>query len=112
MGIAGVTKALEVLTEYYGGAFLQQPPIPEFHEKASGAGGSIIDILEVVESDFSSELAKRTTEEEDAQAAYDKMTQENKVKKTMMEQDVKYKTQEFTSLDKAVAEMTSDRETE
>merc|ERR1719387_630425 len=113
MGIAGVQKALEVLREYYGSAALvQQPPVPEFHEKASGAGGSIIDILEVVEADFTSELAKRTTEEEDAQAAYDKMTQENKVKKVTMEQDIKYKTQEFTSLDKAVAEMTSDRETE
>jgi len=122
MGITGVNKALEVLRAYYGGAFLQggassvalaqQPPLPEFHEKASGAGGSIIDILEVVLSDFSSELAKRTTEESDAQSAYEKMTQENKVEKTMKEQDVKYKTQEFKSLDKAVAEMTSDRETE
>merc|ERR1719281_1311059 len=122
MGITGVNKALEVLRAYYGGAFLQggassvalaqQPPLPEFHEKASGAGGSIIDILEVVLSDFSSELAKRTTEESDAQSAYEKMTQENKVKKTTMEQDVKYKTQEYISLDKAIAEMTSDRQTE
>merc|ERR1719281_1159331 len=122
MGITGVNKALEVLRAYYGSAFLQggassvaltqQPPLPEFHEKASGAGGSIIDILEVVLSDFSSELAKRTTEESDAQSAYEKMTQENKVKKTMMDQDVKYKTQEFTALDKALVEMTSDRETE
>merc|ERR1719281_1259676 len=113
LAFAGVQKALEVLREYYGSAALvQQPPVPEFHEKASGAGGSIIDILEVVEADFTSELAKRTTEEEDAQTAYDKMTQENKVKKTTMEQDVKYKTQEYTSLDKAIAEMTSDRQTE
>merc|ERR1719321_2117737 len=46
-GIAGVNNALQVLTEYYGSAFLQgtsgaltqQPPLPEYHEKASGAGG-------------------------------------------------------------------------
>merc|ERR1719240_185571 len=38
------------------------------------------------------------------------MTQENKVTKTMKEQDVKYKTQEFTQLDKAISEMTADRE--
>merc|ERR1719299_103554 len=38
------------------------------------------------------------------------MTQENKVTKTTKEQDIKYKTQEMKSLDKDVAEMTSDRE--
>merc|ERR1719235_2774875 len=38
------------------------------------------------------------------------MTQENKVTKTVKEQDVKYKTQEFTALDKTVAELSSDRE--
>merc|ERR1719298_288034 len=38
------------------------------------------------------------------------MTQENKVTKTVKTQDVKYKTQEFTSLDKDIAELSSDRE--
>merc|ERR1719324_2133249 len=38
------------------------------------------------------------------------MTQENKVTKTTKEQDIKYKTQEMKSLQKDVAEMTSDRE--
>merc|ERR1719146_541094 len=41
---------------------------------------------------------------------YDKVTQENKVTKTIKTQDVKYKTKEFTSLDKEVAELTADRE--
>merc|ERR1719335_1895909 len=39
------------------------------------------------------------------------MTQENKVTKTLKDQDVKYKTQEFKSRDKEVAELSSDRET-
>merc|ERR1719359_311166 len=39
------------------------------------------------------------------------MTQENKVRKTTMDQDVKYKTEEYTSLDKALTEMTTDRDT-
>merc|ERR1719333_417564 len=109
LGISGVQKALEILREYYAGAeLLQQPPVPEYHEKAVGAGGGIISILEVVETDFSEELAKRTTQEEDAQADYDKMTQENKVTKTMKEQDVKYKTQEYTTLDKEITQWTSD----
>ena len=42
---------------------------------------------------------------------YDKTTQENKVTKTMKEQDVKYKTQEYKSLDKTITELTSDKDT-
>merc|ERR1740138_625218 len=74
LGLGGVQKALEKLREYYGGAALiqnmamiQQPAPPEKHQKSSGAGGSIIGILEVCESDFSKNLAKEEQEESDAQ---------------------------------------------
>merc|ERR1719437_405018 len=87
-----------------------QPSKPELHAKASGAGSSIIGILEVVESDFATNLAKEETEEGDAAAEYAKTTQENKVTATLKNQDVKYKTQEFTGLDKSIADMTSDRD--
>merc|ERR1719443_2092280 len=113
LGLSGVGKALDVLREYYGGAALlqgEQPPVPEKHEKAGGAGGGIIDILEVVESDFAANLAKEETQEADAVAEYEKITQENKVTKALKEQDVKYKTQEFKSLDKQIAELTSDKD--
>merc|ERR1719291_1387870 len=116
LGLEGVRKALSVLRDYYGGsaAFVQAPPPqperPELHAKAEGAGSSIIGILEVVESDFANNLAKEETEEADASAEYDKTTQENKVTKTLKDQDVKYKTQEFTGLDKSIAELTADRE--
>merc|ERR1719478_594711 len=89
---------------------MQQPAAPEKHEKSSGAGGSIISMLEVAESDFAKNLAEEETEEEAAQEEYEKVTQENKVTKTVKEQDVKYKTKEFTALDKEVAELTGDRE--
>merc|ERR1719506_3088251 len=111
LGLQGVRQALTVLRDYYGAAFLQQPPKPEFHSKASGAGGSIIDILEVVEADFAKSLAEKESAEADAQAEYEKTTQENKVLKTMKEQDVKYKTKEFTTLDKEITEMSADRDT-
>merc|ERR1712203_890684 len=73
LGLSGVREALRTLRDYYGGAasmiqanadpavFMQrmrQPAAPELHTKAGGAGGSIIDILEVVESDFATNLAK------------------------------------------------------
>merc|ERR1719454_1561298 len=120
-GIAGVQKALGVLRDYYGGAafmqkqggfdaFMQQPAKPKTFVKAEGAGASIIDILEVVESDFTKNLAAEETQEEDAVATYEKVTQENKVATTEKSQGVKYKTQEFVGLDKAVADMTGERE--
>jgi chromosome segregation ATPase len=117
LGITGVQKALSVLKDYYQGsaAFVQnsfgQPAMPEQHVKASGAGGSIIDILEVVLSDFAKNLATEETEESDAVATYEKTTQENKISTTMKSQDVKYKTQEFKSLDKTISELSGDKET-
>jgi len=115
LGLGGVQKALSVLRDYYGGAaaFMQedQPAKPEKHTKSTGAGQSILSILEVVESDFSGTLAKVETEEADASSEYEKTTQENKVAKTIMSQDAKYKAQEATTLDKEVAELTSDRDT-
>merc|ERR1712151_893433 len=107
LGLTGVRKALDLLRDYYGGAaaamlqddskfgaYLQQPAAPVKHGKSSGAGGSIIDVLEVCESDFATNLAKEGAEEADAQSQYEKVSQENAVTKTTKEQDVKYKTQE------------------
>merc|ERR1719468_19977 len=121
VALAGVQKALGVLREYYGGAalvqddkfgdFMQQPAPPVKHSKSGGAGQSIIDILEVCESDFSKDFAKEEAAESDASAEYDKTTQENKITKVTKEQDVKYKTQEFKSLDKEITELTSDKGT-
>jgi hypothetical protein len=124
-GLSGVRKALEILRDYYSSGaaamiqddsqmsavMLQQPAAPETHSKASGAGGSIISILEVCESDFATSLAKEQTEEDDSQSEYEKITQENKVTKATKEQDVKYKTQEAKSLQTTLAELSGDRDT-
>jgi len=120
LGLSGVQKALEKLRAYYGGAafaqmdsgsFMQQPAAPEKHGKSTGAGQSIIGILEVVESDFSKNLAKEEQSESDSQTEYDTLTQENKITKATKEQDVKYKTQEFKALDKGITELTGDKDT-
>merc|ERR1719356_760091 len=122
LGLSGVRQALKVLREYYSGdssallqdetrfsAMMQQPAMPEHHSKAEGAGTNIVGILEVVESDFATNLAKEEAQESDAQSAYDEISQDNKVTKASKNQDVKYKTQESKSLDKRVSEISSDR---
>merc|ERR1719162_2541139 len=105
LGLTGVRKALEVLRNYYGSAsaaFVQQPAMPQKHEKSGGAASSIIGILEVCESDFASNLAKEETQESGAATAYEKTTQSNKIEKSTAEQDVKYKTVEFKGRDPGV----------
>merc|ERR1719454_1386101 len=67
-------------------------------------------MLEVVESDFSKGLAEITAVEDQAAQDYTMQTKQNEVTKKMKEQDVKYKTKEYTGLDKAVTEHTSDRD--
>jgi chromosome segregation ATPase len=118
LGLEGVRKALDVLRGYYGNqaeseALLQdgQPAKPVNFKKAEGAGGSIIGILEVVESDFAKNLAEDEQEESDSVAEYEKQTQANKVETTEKQQSVKYKVQEFKALDKALADMASEKET-
>merc|ERR1719263_1862261 len=115
LGLGGVRQALSVLQDYYGagaallqdGDFMKQPTVPQ-HSKATGAGQSIIGILQVCESDFAKDLAAEEAEESDSQAEYDTMSQKNAVTKTTKDQDVKYKTQEFNGLDKSIAELTTD----
>jgi hypothetical protein len=114
-GLGGVRKALSLLRDYYGSAaaMLQedQPAAPQQHAKSGGAGGSIINILEVCESDFATNLAKEESEEADSAESYEKTTQENKVGKMTKSQDAKYKTKEAAGLDKTIAELSSDRDT-
>jgi len=103
LGLDGVKTALKVLREYYGKE-------GKAHTEALGAGEGIIGLLEVVESDFSKELAEIIATEENAIATYKAESNENEIEKTTKEQDVKYKSKESTDLDKEVAEATSDRD--
>jgi len=127
LGLQGVRKAISVLKDYYGGgaaagaamlqdkdtfdSMMQQPAMPQAHNKAGGAGGSIIGMLEVVESDFARDLAVEEAEEADSAAEYEKTSMMNKVTNTIKKQDVKYKTKEFKGLDKTISELSGDKET-
>merc|ERR1711957_332296 len=101
-GVQGVKLALKGVREY-------DASDGKAHGSAEGAGAGIVGLLEVCESDFSKDLAEIVSTEETAQAAYDKETKENEVAVATKQQDVKYKNQESVSLDKAVAEASSDR---
>merc|ERR1712066_1020274 len=100
-GITGIKLALKILNEYYAS--------DAAHETPDGAASGIISLLEVVEADFSTNLAQITADEQAAAAAHETATKENEIDRTAKEQSVKYKGQESKSLDKTVAELTSDR---
>jgi len=103
LGVEGVKKALEVLRDYYASD-------GKSHGAAEGAGAGIIGLLEVCESDFTKGLAEMTAVEETAQTSYDRATKENQIETAEKTQAVKYKDQEAKTLDKAVAETTTDRD--
>jgi chromosome segregation ATPase len=100
-GLEGVRLALKVLKDYYSK--------DKAHAANEGAGAGIIGLLEVVESDFSKNLAEMIATEESAASEYDTQTKQNAIDKTNKEQDVKYKNQEATYLDKETAEAKADR---
>merc|ERR1719321_682486 len=96
-GINGVKLALKVLNDYYSG-------------KGKGSSAAILALLETAESDMSKDLAELTSIEKTAESDYDAQTKENELTKTTKAQDEKYKTKEYTSLDKAVTDLSSDLE--
>merc|ERR1740130_1590083 len=102
-GLNGVKLALKILNDYYAKA-------DKAHSSADGAGSGIIGMLEVIESDFTKGITEMVAAEQTAAATYERETKENAIEKTTKQQDVKYKTKESATLDKAVAELSTDRE--
>merc|ERR1719274_483946 len=101
---AAVAKAIDVLTDYYSSAaFVQvRSKQPEFGGAKGDVGSTIVSVLEVAESDFTSLLAESEADESSAQEAYDKLTQENAVTKATKTGDVKAKTSEVKQLEVAL----------
>merc|ERR1719162_2369369 len=100
-GIDAVKMALKVLNEYYAK--------DSAHASADGAGGGIIGLLEVVESDFTKGLAEMEAAESAAVSDYKQLSQANEIEKATKDQDVKYKSKEAKGLDKNSAETNTDR---
>eukprot|EP00929_Paragymnodinium_shiwhaense_P050820 TRINITY_DN255_c2_g1_i1.p1 TRINITY_DN255_c2_g1~~TRINITY_DN255_c2_g1_i1.p1 ORF type:complete len:672 (-),score=275.97 TRINITY_DN255_c2_g1_i1:81-2096(-) len=96
-GLDGIKLALKVLRDYYSSG-----------GDNAGAGGGIVSLLEVCESDFSKQLAEIVASEESAVAEYTAETKENEIVKVEKTKDVEYKTKEAASLDKANTEMQTD----
>jgi hypothetical protein len=102
-GLEGVKLALKILRDYYASD-------GKAHSAAEGSSSGIIGLLEVIESDFSKNLAEMISTEEAAASEYEEQSKQNAVDKTNKEQDVKYKTQEAAARDKETAEAKDDRE--
>merc|ERR1719160_899100 len=102
-GIEGIKMALTVLRDYYAK--------DAAHSTADGAASGIVGLLEVVESDFTKGLAEMNIAEQNAVAEYESTSKSNEITKATKEQDVKYKTKEYKSLDSEVAEAKSEKST-
>jgi len=101
-GLKGIKIALKILNDYYAKA-------GKSHGSSDGAGGGIVGMLEVIESDFTKTITEMVADEQMAADTFEKETKEGAVTKTTKEQDVKYKTKAFTGLDKKIGELTTER---
>merc|ERR1719267_358071 len=97
---------MEVLSNYYNSASLLQirattrvgKQAPELGGAKGDVGSTIVSVLEVAESDFTQMLAESEAAESEAQAAFDKLKQENAVARATKNADAKSKKSEVKSL--------------
>jgi hypothetical protein len=107
-----VANAIAVLQQYYSqGSFVQSKQAPEFGSAKSDISGTIVEMLEVAESDFTSLLAEAEASEKAAQAAFDKLSQENEVARAANVEEVKGKENEVGRLDMSLLNYKEDHET-
>jgi len=102
---AAVAKAIDVLSEYYNSASFVQVSVwqaPELGGAKGDVGSTIVSVLEVAESDFTSMLAEAEADESSAVEAYEKLTQENAVTKATKTGAVKAKSSEVKQLEVAL----------
>jgi DNA repair exonuclease SbcCD ATPase subunit len=111
---AAVAKAIDVLSEYYNSAAFVQvasKQAPELGGAKSDVGSTIVSILEVAESDFTSMLAETEADESSAATAYEKLTKENTVTKATKQADVKGKVSQGKQLEVALGNYAENKAT-
>jgi len=87
-----VANAISVLEAYYsGGSFVQSKQAPELGGKKGDIASTIMSMMEVAESDFTTLLAESEAQEKAAQTSYDKLTEQNTVTRAANVADVKGK---------------------
>merc|ERR1719408_114186 len=87
-----VANAISVLQDYYSsGSFVQAKQAPELGGAKTDIASTIMSMLEVAESDFTTLLAESEASEKEAQANYDKLTEQNTVTKTANTKEVEGK---------------------
>jgi chromosome segregation ATPase len=106
-----VANAIQVLQSYYSqGSFVQSSQAPEFGGAKSDIGSTIISMLEVAESEFTELLAEATAAENQAVAAFEKLTTKNKLAKTAKTEEIKGKESEVKSLEMSLLNYKEDKE--
>jgi chromosome segregation ATPase len=87
-----IANAISVLEAYYsGGSFVQSKQAPELGGKQGDIASTIMGMMEVAESDFTTLLAESEAQEKAAQSAYDKLKKQNDVTRAANVEDVKGK---------------------
>jgi len=107
-----VANAIQVLQQYYSqGSFAQVSQAPEFGSAKSDISTQILGMLEVAESDFTTLLAESEADEKAAQAAYDKLSQDNAVARSASTEEVKGKENEVKRVEMSLLNYKEDHET-
>merc|ERR1719454_2463412 len=89
---SAVANAIAVLNDYYSsGSFVQTKQAPELGGAKTDIASTIMSMLEVAESDFTTLLAESEASEKEAQASYDKLTEQNTITKAANTEEVKGK---------------------
>ena len=100
-GTHGVRIALGVLQEY-----TEEETKRMKRQESTG----IIGLLEVIDSDFSTNVAEITAADDNAVVTLERQAKENEIDTAKKEHNVEYKTAEAGSLDQVVTELSSDRD--
>jgi hypothetical protein len=105
-----VANAIQVLQDYYAnGAFVQRKQAPEFGGSKTDIGSTIVEMLEVAESDFTRLLAEANAAENSAAASYEKLSQQNAVARAAKVSEAEGKAAEVKSLEMSLLNYKEDR---